>query len=130
MRNSKRRLFADLELLENWLSEKNGDKVRIKVVKKGENDSLLKMAEKNAVDLVNTLNDLFQAIQMPVSLSNESWTSPQKKVYKSIKFSFSSNHDPSQWLDLLINFSGLRITTIKYDINNRNWYYEGAIYVL
>ncbi len=86
--------------------------------------------EKNAVDLVNTLNDLFQAIQMPVSLSNESWTSPQKKVYKSIKFSFSSNHDPSQWLDLLINFSGLRITTIKYDINNRNWYYEGAIYVL
>ena len=28
------------------------DKVKIKVVKKGENDNLLKMAEKNAVDLI------------------------------------------------------------------------------
>ncbi|MBE5813514.1 MAG: excinuclease ABC subunit UvrC [Clostridiales bacterium] len=44
--------IEDLELLENWLSEKSGDKVKIKVVKKGENDSLLKMAEKNAVDLI------------------------------------------------------------------------------
>ena len=38
--------------MENWLSEKSGDKVRIKVVKNGENDSLLKMAEKNAIDLL------------------------------------------------------------------------------
>ncbi|MBQ7303974.1 MAG: type 4b pilus protein PilO2 [Alphaproteobacteria bacterium] len=86
--------------------------------------------DKNAVDLVNTINDLFQAIQMPISLNNETWTSPQKNVYKSIKFSFTSNHDPAQWLDLLMKFSGLKITTIKYDINSRNWYYEGAIYVL
>jgi len=85
--------------------------------------------EKNAVDLVNTLNDLFQAIQMPISMSNETWTSPQKNVYKSIKFSFTSNHDPLQWADMLQQFSGLRITTLKYDTNNHNWYYEGAIYV-
>lgn len=86
--------------------------------------------DKNSVDLVNTINDLFQAIQMPIAMSNESWTSPQGNIYKSVKFSFNSNHDPLQWLDLLMKFSGLKITTIKYDINNRNWYYEGAIYVL
>jgi len=86
--------------------------------------------EKNEVDLINTINDLFQAIQMPISMSNETWTSPKKTVFKSVKFSFSSNHDPLQWIDLLTKFSGLKITTIKYDINNNNWYYEGAIYVL
>jgi hypothetical protein len=86
--------------------------------------------EKNAVDLVNTLNDLFQALQMPVSTSTETWTSPQNNVYRSIKFSFSSNHDPLQWNHLLMNFSGLRINTIKYDTNSHNWSYEGAIYVL
>jgi len=42
----------DLALIENWLSEKNQDNVKIKVVKKGDNDGLLKMAEKNAVDLI------------------------------------------------------------------------------
>lgn len=86
--------------------------------------------EMNGVDLVNTLNDLFQAIQMPISMSTESWTSPQNNVYRSVKFNFTSNHDPKQWMDLLMNFSGLKINTIKYDINSRNWYYEGAIYVL
>ena len=86
--------------------------------------------EKTTVDLVNTMNDLFQAIQMPISMTNESWTSPQNNIYKSVKFSFTSNHDPLQWIDLLINFSGLKITTIKYDTNSHNWSYEGAIYVL
>ena len=86
--------------------------------------------EMNGVDLVNTLNDLFQAIQMPISMSTETWTSPQKNVYRSVKFSFTSNHNPEQWLGLLMNFSGLRVNTLKYDVNNRNWYYEGAIYVL
>lgn len=42
----------DLELIENWLSEKSENNVKIKVVKKGDNDALLKMAEKNAVDLI------------------------------------------------------------------------------
>lgn len=86
--------------------------------------------EKNAVDLVNTINDLFQALQMPVSMSTETWTSPQQNVYRSVKFSFTSNHDPLQWNDLLMKFSGLKINTIKYDINSHNWSYEGAIYVL
>lgn len=86
--------------------------------------------EKNGVDLVNTINDLFQAIQMPINMTTETWTSPQQNVYRSVKFSFTSNHDPMQWSDLLMKFSGLKINTIKYDINSHNWYYEGAIYVL
>lgn len=86
--------------------------------------------EKNGVDLVNTLNDLFQALQMPISMSTETWTSPQKNVYRSVKFSFTSNHDPLEWNDLLMKFSGLKINTIKYDVNSHNWSYEGAIYVL
>ncbi len=86
--------------------------------------------EMNGVDLVNTLNDTFQAIQMPINMSTESWTSPQKNVYRSVKFNFTSNHDPQQWMGLLMNFSGLKINTLKYDTNNHNWYYEGAIYVL
>lgn len=86
--------------------------------------------EKNGVDLVNMINDLFQAIQMSVNMHSETWTSPQKNVYRSVKFNFTSNHDPLQWKDLLMNFSGLKVNTIKYDINSHNWYYEGAIYVL
>lgn len=86
--------------------------------------------EKNAVDLVNMLNDFFQGLQMPISMTTETWTSPQKNIYRSVKFSFTSNQDPLQWNSLLMNFSGLKINTIKYDINSHNWYYEGAIYVL
>jgi excinuclease ABC subunit C len=47
----------DLELIENWLSEKTESSVKIKVVKKGDNDALLKMAEKNAVDLIKKSSD-------------------------------------------------------------------------
>lgn len=42
----------DLELIENWLSERSGGNVKIKIVKNGDNDGLIKMAEKNAVDLI------------------------------------------------------------------------------
>ena len=83
----------------------------------------------NSVDMINILNDLSQAIQVPIRTSNETWTSPQKKIYKSVKISFNSKHNPLQWLDLLINFSGLKVTTIKYDPKTNNWQYEGAIYV-
>jgi hypothetical protein len=86
--------------------------------------------ERNAVDLVNMLNDLFQALQMPISMRTETWKSPQQHLYTSVAFSFSSNHDPLQWNDLLMKFSGLQIKTIKYDTNNHTWSYEGAIYVL
>ncbi len=84
----------------------------------------------NGVDLVNTLNDLFQGLQMGINMNTQTWTSPQGNVYKSVYFSFVSNHDPKQWADILTKFSGLTISVIKYDVNNNSWYYEGAIYVL
>ena len=84
----------------------------------------------NAVELVNTLNDLFQGLQMPVSLSTQTWTSPQKNIYRSVKFSFSSKHDPKEWFDVLTKFSGLTLNVIKYDAHSNSWHYEGAIYVL
>ncbi len=85
---------------------------------------------KNDIDLKNTLNDLFQAIGQNVTLSSFSFTSPEQNVYRSVKFSFSSTHNPLIWNDLLIKFSGLEITMIKYDTTSKVWEYEGAIYVL
>jgi len=84
----------------------------------------------NGVDLVNTINDLFQGLQMGISLGSQTWTSPQNNVYKSVRFSFTSKHDPIVWADILTKFSGLTINMIKYDTNTNSWYYEGAIYVL
>ncbi len=84
----------------------------------------------NGVELVNTINDLFQGLQMGINLSSQTWTSPQNNVYKMVKFSFSSKHDPDTWVDILTKFSGLTINVIKYDSNTNTWYYEGAIYVL
>lgn len=85
---------------------------------------------KNDVDLKNTLNNMFQAIGMPVSLSNFSFVSPENNVYKSVKFSFSSTYNPLVWNDLLTKFSGLEITMIQYIIGSDTWVYEGAIYAL
>ena len=93
-------------------------------------DTLNSPPRMNGVDLVNTINDLFQGLQMAISLNSQTWTSPQNNVYKSVKFAFSSKHDPLVWADILTKFSGLTINVIKYDTNTNSWYYEGAIYVL
>ena len=84
----------------------------------------------NGVDLVNTINDLFQGLQLSISLSSQSWTSPQNNVYRTVHFSLSSKYDPKEWVDIFTRFSGLTISGIKYDVNSNTWYYEGAIYVL
>ena len=81
-------------------------------------------------DLNDTLNDLFQGLQMGMSKSLQTWTSPQGNVYHYMSFSFSSRHDPIVWSDLLTKFSGLMINVVKYDTNTNSWQYEGAIYVL
>ncbi len=81
-------------------------------------------------DLINTLNDLSQSIQMPFGISPQTTTSPQQNVYKSVKISFSSKHDPLVWRDILTKFSGFTINVIKYDVHANTWYYEGAIYAL
>lgn len=85
---------------------------------------------KNLVDLRNSLNNLFQSISQSVSLTNYTYTSPQKKVYKAIKFKFSSGYNPQIWKTLLTDFSGLEINSIQYDPASGVWSYEGAIYAL
>ncbi len=82
------------------------------------------------VDLKNVLNNMFQAIGQDIALQSFSYTSPRKNVYRSIKFQFKSFQNPAVWNDLLIKFSGLEINSIKYDVNSKQWHYEGAIYVL
>lgn len=44
--------IEDIELIQQWLSQKCGNKITISVPKKGENLQLVKMAEKNAVELL------------------------------------------------------------------------------
>ena len=82
------------------------------------------------VDLKNVLNNMFQSIGQNISLQSFSYTSPRNNVYRSIQFSFTSIQNPTVWHDLLIKFSGLQINNIKYDVNSKQWQYEGAIYVL
>lgn len=81
-------------------------------------------------DLINIINDLFQSLEQNISLGTASYTSPQKNVYRSVTFSFSSTHDPLTWSDILMKFPGLEIKTLRYDINTKIWQYEGAIYAL
>ena len=94
----------------------------------------------NEVDLKNIINDLFQSLDMGIALSDKTETvnvpspdprTPPKKVtYRLVGFSFSSMQNPLKWQDILTKFSGLTITTIRYDTTNAMWQYEGAIYVL
>lgn len=85
---------------------------------------------KSEVELRNTINDLFQTIGQPVTLSASSFTSEEKNVYKMINFKFTSIHNPLVWSDLLVKFSGLNITYINYTPTSESWEYEGAIYAL
>ncbi len=81
-------------------------------------------------DLRDTLNDLFQALGQDVTLTNHSYTSPQKNTYRSVKFKISSIQNPMVWNDLLTKFSGLEISMIKYNVDTKIWEYEGTIYAL
>lgn len=84
----------------------------------------------NAVDLQNQLNDLFQKIGHPISLSMTTYKSPQGKVYRMLAFKITSTHNPLTWMPMLIKYSGLDIKVIKYSPGSKNWDYEGTIYVL
>ena len=90
---------------------------------------------KTKVEMINLVNDLFQSIGQPITLSSLELKVPdpnggEAKTYQAVKFSFTSKHDPSLWVDLLAKFSGLHMQYIKYDPNNKTWGYEGQIYVL
>ena len=103
--------------------------------------------EKTFVDLRNEINDMFQALGLQISLSEEtiktSAPAPASmakgpgarqptpsQILRKLKFSFMSSHNPMRWAELLTKYSGLEITMIKYNPDNDVWSYEGAIYVL
>ena len=71
----------DIELIEQWLSEKCGNKINVSVPKKGENFQLIKMAENNAVELLKLhilkvdsskkkINDLIYQIKTTFALES------------------------------------------------------------
>ena len=72
------------------------------------------------------INDLFQALNLTIRLTNGK-VSAGGKVYYSLDFMINSRYDPDVWKNLLTKFSGLKINNIRY--NNGVWNYEGAIYV-
>ena len=82
--------------------------------------------KKTALELRNMINDLFQALNLSIRLSNGK-VSAGGKVYYSLDFAINSRYDPDVWKSLLTKFSGLKINNIRY--HNGVWNYEGAIYV-
>lgn len=96
----------------------------------GEVSTLNSPPEFNEVDLINIINDLNQTLDIKISFSKKTWTSPQGNIYKILAFDVTSNQDPLVWIELLMKFSGLSVKEITYDINNRTWGYKGEIYEL
>lgn len=86
--------------------------------------------EYNNTDLTNIINDLNHSLRINIATESKTWTSPRGTVYNIMGFSIQSNTDPLMWRDLLMQFSGLTINEITYDINNKSWVYKGEIYEL
>ena len=82
--------------------------------------------KKSALELRNMINDLFQTLNMSISL-NKGQAKAGKKVYEYINFKINSKYDPEVWKPLLTKFSGLKVNNIRY--NKGVWNYEGTIYV-
>lgn len=81
-------------------------------------------------DLINTINDINQALDISIALTPKKWVSPRGTQYDLMEFTITSNNDPLTWMDLLMKFSGLTINTVTYDINSANWTFKGEIYEL
>ena len=81
-------------------------------------------------DLIDTLNDINQALDIQIQFAPKTWVSPRGTQYRLLGFNISANTDPLIWIELLMKFSGLSIKTIKYDVNSSTWTYEGEIYEL
>ena len=58
------------------------------------------------------------------------WRKCNKNVNKYIflNFQFKSPYDPDIWTHVISRFSGLVLTTIKYNAKAAVWEYEGRIY--
>ena len=81
---------------------------------------------KTMSELRNMINDLFQTLNMSISLSNGK-VKAGNKVYEALNFKINSRYDPEIWKPMLTKFSGLKINNIRY--NGGVWNYEGTIYV-
>lgn len=86
--------------------------------------------EKNIVDLQNEINDTFQSIGYPISLSPLSYTSPRGTVYRMLGWRIQSRYNPLTWIEMLTKYSGLEVKSIVYSPSSKTWDYEGTIYVL
>ena len=85
---------------------------------------------KNAVDLVNELNDTFQAIGHPISVGSATYTSPQGTVYRMVTFKLKTTYDPRTWIKMLTKYSGVTVKNLNYSPSTKVWDFEGTIYVL
>lgn len=81
---------------------------------------------KTSVELRNMVNDLFQTLNMTISLT-DGQLKAGSKVYHFVNFRINSKYDPEIWQTMLTKFSGLKVNNIRY--NNGVWNYEGTIYV-
>ncbi|MBP5215409.1 MAG: type 4b pilus protein PilO2 [Alphaproteobacteria bacterium] len=86
--------------------------------------------EYNQTDLINTINDINQALGVSILLTPGTKTSGRGTKYNFMSFSVSSTHDPRVWIKLLMKFSGLSVKVITYDVNSGMWTYKGDIYEL
>jgi hypothetical protein len=82
--------------------------------------------KKTNSELRNQINDLFQSLNLSISLSDGK-TKVGDKVYQYLTYKINSRYDPEICKPMLTKFSGLKINTIRY--NNGTWNYEGIIYV-
>ena len=76
-------------------------------------------------ELHNVINDLFQSLNMSITITDKSLRLGDK-TYTFLTFNILSKYDPEIWKQMLTKFSGLEINNIFY--NNGTWKYEGRIY--
>ena len=104
--------------------------------------------DRQMIDLRNTINNQFQSLGLPITLTESSIKTqvqaPQTVAkgpaarraasapitFRMLKFTFDSPHNPLVWLPLLTKYSGLDFNMITYSPSGDVWHYEGVIYVL
>ncbi len=82
--------------------------------------------KKSAGELRNMINDLFQTLNLSISIA-DGQVKVGNKIYDYLDFGINSMYDPEVWKELLTKFSGLKVNNIRY--NRGVWNYEGTIYV-
>ncbi len=88
-----------------------------------------------ANDVMTELTDVFQALNLPVTISiTNVQTEPTQKnampmyLYSFVSFAFSSEIPPADWESFFNSFASLEITDIMYNPESNIWKYEGRIY--